>query len=120
MSIVPGSEPGKLSEVLGDGCQKELVPGTVWTPRPQSGQVEDPLEVGKQHFDFLPLVSRRLAGLRPATPTGQVTGIFMFFPRDRTGIHVGTACLFRRAGLTICLQGTVLVGTTGLLHPVRV
>jgi len=107
MSVVPGSEPGKLSEVLGDGCKKELVLGAVWTSQPQSGQVEDPLEVGEQHFDLFPLVPRRLVSLRLASPTGQVTSIFMLFPRDRTSIHVGTTSVFGRTGLTICLQGNV-------------
>ena len=45
MLFVPGPEPGKLSEVLGDGCKKELVLGAVRLPQPQSGQVEYPLEV---------------------------------------------------------------------------
>ena len=75
MSVVPGSEPGKLLKVLGDGCQKELVRGTVWTSQPQPGQVEGPLEVGKQHLDLFPLITRRLVGLRLATPS------------DRTCLH---------------------------------
>jgi len=51
------SSPGQLSEVLGCGCEVELVTRAVRPAQSQSTELQDAFEVGEQHLDLLPFAS---------------------------------------------------------------
>jgi hypothetical protein len=48
---------GQFPEVLGDGCEVELIAGTAGTAQSQSVELQDALEVRKQHLHLLPLIA---------------------------------------------------------------
>lgn len=63
----PRSQSGELSQVLGDGGEKELVLGSIWASQPQPRQVQDTLQVGKQHLHLFAFVARYRVGFRLPT-----------------------------------------------------
>ena len=44
---------GHLAEVLGGGCEGELVARAVWTSQTQTLELENAFEVREQHVDLL-------------------------------------------------------------------
>ncbi len=47
---------GEFAQVLGGGGEVELVSGVLGTTEPQAVELQDPFEVGEQHFHLLPLL----------------------------------------------------------------
>ena len=50
-------QPGHAAQVLGSGCKQELIPGPTHPAQPQSIQLQDSLEMRKQHLDFFPFIA---------------------------------------------------------------
>ena len=48
---------GEPAEVLRDRCQHELELGTAWPTQSQTAQLQDTLEMGKQHLDAFALAA---------------------------------------------------------------
>ena len=49
----------QLPEVLGGGCEDELITRTIWTAKSEPIELENALEMGEQHLDLLAQSSRR-------------------------------------------------------------
>ena len=70
-----GDMPREFLQVLGRGSKKELVLCRARAAKPQAPKPEDPLEMGKNHLDFLALTPGLLE-LRCANQrAGKVAGI---------------------------------------------
>jgi hypothetical protein len=66
ISFMPASAPCdeelcEFPEVLGGGRQVELVAGTIRPSQSQTVELQDALQVRKEHFDLLALTPRGLA-----------------------------------------------------------
>jgi len=48
----------QFPEVLGGGCEQELVVSAGWSSQPQPIELEDAFEVSEQHLDLLAQPSR--------------------------------------------------------------
>jgi len=73
-------ELGEFAQVLGGGGEEELVSGALGTAEPQAVEFEDPLEVGEEHLDLLPLSSSGdvgvgLGDLARKAPRADVLGL---------------------------------------------
>jgi hypothetical protein len=72
------SEPtGHASEVLGRCCHQEPVSGAAYASQPQSIELQDAFQVGKQHLHLLSLPARLLVGGRRAYSTRDITSFFV-------------------------------------------
>lgn len=54
---------GELAEVLGACGEEELIFRSVRSPEAETIELQDALEVGEQHLDFLPLARRSRVGI---------------------------------------------------------
>jgi hypothetical protein len=54
------------SQILRGRCQQKLISSATESSQPQAIQLQNPLEMREQHFDFLPILARLLVttGLR--------------------------------------------------------
>ncbi len=86
----------------------------------ETPQAEDAFEMCKQHPDFLSELHGDVVLLGLRDVSGNLSGVFVFFTGDRSGICVRAALLFRRAGLAGQLQGAVFGPTFTGWPPVRV
>ena len=50
-----GDELRQLPQILGGGCQEELVFGSAWSAQAQLTEPEDALQVSEEHLDLLSL-----------------------------------------------------------------
>jgi len=76
--------------------------------------------MSEEHFDLLSQLHRDviLAGLGDVTR--DLTGVFMFFAGDGTGISIWTAIRFGRAGLAGQFQCAVFGSAFAAWPPVRI
>jgi hypothetical protein len=70
-------QPGTLAQVLGYGGEGEFVFCSVRASETQAIQLQDALEVRKQHLDLLPLAPRREIGIRHRQVASEIAGTFM-------------------------------------------
>ena len=92
-------EPGKTSQVLCSGGQRELVAGASEASQPQSIQPQDALEVCEQHLDLLPLAARPSVLLGGADASRYVAGGFVNAARDLAYRRVRATPLLQRQSL---------------------
>ena len=98
---------GELPEVLGRCGEVELVPGPVRSPQPEPIQLQDALEVGKQHLDLLALAPRGAALLRGTDIARHLPGPFVDRAQDLASRGVRAALQLQRAGTAVALAGAV-------------
>src|SRR3569832_1906441 len=58
LSRCPSQRFSQTPQILYCGCQQELIVRTVYAPQAQAVQLQNALEMGKQHFHFLPVPAR--------------------------------------------------------------
>ena len=54
------NQRGELPKVLGGGGEVEFIAGAVWPAQSKPVELQDALEVSKQHFDLFALAARDL------------------------------------------------------------
>ena len=101
------SEFGKFSEILGCGGEQELVLSSTRSPQSEATQLQDTLEMGKQHFNLLSFSARLVKGRRIIQGSGHVSTIFINVTRDLARWRVRAASLLEWAPVTIQFAGPV-------------
>ena len=84
---------GHFAQVLGGGCEEELVFGAIWSPKAQSVELEDSLEVGEQHLHLLSLAARGNISVGERNRPCLVPSCFMNRSQNLARWHVGRAAL---------------------------
>lgn len=65
----------QLPQILSGGCKEELVSGALRSAQAQTAELEDALEMGKEHLDLLAPMPRTLIGRRVRQSPGDIARI---------------------------------------------
>ena len=98
---------GQLAEVLGGGGEEELISGSVWTAKAKPVELQDTLEMRKQHLDLLPLAPGSDICFALRQIPRQFPSTFVDRARDFAGRLTGTALFLELTGPAIPLAGPV-------------
>src|SRR5579864_5404610 len=94
-------------EVLGDGCEQELIASTAHSAQPQASQVQDAFEVREQDLNFLSLSTRLPVKIGLGNVASHIARRFIDAARDLADRCDRTAARLQRAARAIGLPRTV-------------
>ena len=97
----------QLPQILSGGCKEELVSGALRSAQAQTAELEDALEMGKEHLDLLAPMPRTLIGRRVRQSPGDIARILVYVARHLALWRVRTALDLERAILAVGLARPV-------------
>jgi hypothetical protein len=94
------------SEVLRNGCERELILSTAWAAQPKPAKPQNAFEMGKQHLNALAAATRLLESLGLGRCASDIAGVLMQIARYISHRRSGTIPHLERADIAVGLGGT--------------